>query len=557
MLPGNTTVAMSIAASARPEAVSGKFSGPRPGDPSIASYWRSLELFTYYRLVIAGVMLGTIVFSGGAFHLGLQDPKLFFWASLAYLTAAVAGLVVLTQWQNAFNLQLTLQVVADVFFLTLLMYASGGAQSGIGMLLLVVLAGAGLVGQGRLVLFYAALATLAMLLEQGYRVLLLQAEVSDFARTGLTSIGFFGSAIAARLLAQRVVANEELARVRGIELADQMRINERVIRDMQDGVLVVDAAGNLRQFNPPAAEMLGLPIASPTLLAMSFPALASEFLARSKLKAESEMVLHVPQTGRALRARFLPPGDGGAALIFLQDVGRLQQEAQQVKLAALGRLTANMAHEIRNPLASISHAAELLADERSEKGVKRLVRIIGDNIQRLNRLVAEVMELGRRDRSNPEQIEIREFLQQVVDEFVLRDASNANRIKLDLSPAACICFDRGHLYRVAANLIDNALRYASASAGAVRIFVDNETSGFVRLHVVDDGPGIGEAERNQIFEPFFTTHAAGTGLGLYIARELCEANNARLALLDCAPGAHFCISCAVTCQDPNPVPIST
>lgn len=556
MLPGSTTVAMSTATSADPETIVGKYAGPRPGDPSIVSYWRSLEFFSYYRLIIAGVMLGTIVFSSGAFHLGLQEPKLFFWISLGYLAVGVGGLAVLTQWQNAFNLQLTLQVVADVFFLTLLMYASGGAQSGIGMLLLVVLAGAGLVGQGRLVLFYAALATLALLMEQSYRVLLLQGEASDFVRTGLTSIGFFGSAIAARLLARRVVANEELARLRGIELADQMRINERVIRDMQDGVLVVDAVGNLRQFNPPAAQMLGLPADSSIILAASSPALAKEFLSRSKLDTESEMVLHVPQTGRAIQARFLPPGEGGAALIFLQDIGRLQQQAQQVKLAALGRLTANMAHEIRNPLASISHAAELLADERSGKGVERLVRIIGDNTQRLNRLVAEVMELGRRDRSSPEQIDIREFLQQVKDEFVLRDASNASRIRLDLPPEASICFDRGHMYRVIANLIDNALRYASVSEGAVCIYADNGESGFVHLHVVDDGPGIGEMERVQIFEPFFTTRAAGTGLGLYIARELCEANNARLALLDGAPGAHFCISCSATCPNPNRVTIS-
>jgi two-component system sensor histidine kinase PilS (NtrC family) len=544
---------MSIAASARPETLVGKFAGPRPGDPSTVSFWRSLEFFSYYRLVIAGVLLGTIVFSSGAFHFGLQDSRLFFWASLGYLAVAVAGLAILTQWQNAFNLQLTMQVVADIFFLTLLMYASGGTQSGIGMLLLVVLAGAGLVGQGRLVLFYAALATLALLLEQSYRVLLLQGEAGDFVRTGLTSIGFFGSAIAARLLAKRVVANEELARLRGIELADQMRINERVIRDMQDGVLVVDAAGELRQFNPPAAQMLGLPMVLPTMLAASAPVLAKEFLARSKLGTESEMVLHVPQTGRALRARFLPPGEGGAALIFLQDIGRLQQQAQQVKLAALGRLTANMAHEIRNPLASISHAAELLPDERSGKGVERLVRIIGDNTQRLNRLVAEVMELGQRDRSSPEQIDIREFLQQVKDEFVLRDASNANRIRLDLPPGVCICFDRGHLYRVVANLIDNALRYASMADGAVRIYGNNDAGGQAQLHLVDDGPGIGEAERNQVFEPFFTTRASGTGLGLYIARELCEANNARLALLNGAPGAHFCISCSVTCQNPNHV----
>lgn len=551
MLQASIIAAMSIAPSAHPKTIAAKLAAPRPGDPSAVSFWRSLEFFSYYRLVIAGVMLGSIVFSSESFRFGLQDSRLFFWVSLGYLAIAVAGLTALTQWQHAFNLQLTIQVVADIFFLTLLMYASGGLQSGIGMLLLVVLAGAGLVGQGRLVLFYAALAALALLLEQSYRVLALQGEASDFVRTGLTCIGFFGFASAAHLLAKRVVANEELARQRGIELADQMRLNERVIRDMQDGVLVVDSTGRLRQFNPPAAQMLGLTMPPPTMLAASSPLLAKEYLARRKLGTESEMVLHVPQTGRALRVRFLPPGEGGAALIFLQDVGRLQQQAQQVKLAALGRLTVNMAHEIRNPLASISHAAELLPDEQSTKGVERLLRIIRENTQRLNRLVAEVMELGQRDRTSPEQIDIREFLQQVKDEFVLRDASNATRIRLDLPPGVCICFDRGHLYRVVVNLIDNALRYASMAEGAVCIYCEHDADGQLQLHITDDGVGISEVERNQVFEPFFTTRAAGTGLGLYIARELCEANHARLALLDGAPGAHFCISSAVTCQNQN------
>lgn len=522
------------------------------------SFWRSLRYFSYYRLVIAGVFLATIIFSAGQLTVGAQDPRMFLWTCVAYLAAAVVALALLEWWRHAFNLQLTLQVVADIAFLTLLLFASGGAKSGMSMMLLVVLVGAGLVGQGRMVLFYAALATLSVLLEQSYRVLLHSGEIEDFFRTGLTSIGFFGSAIGARLLARRVALNEELARRRGIELADQMRISERVIRDMQDGVLVIDAAGHVRQSNPQAGTLLGLSGPLPSMLAACSPPLAHEYLARRSRGTESETILRVPETGRTLRVRFLPPGEGGNALIFLEDLERLQQEAQQLKLAALGRLTANMAHEIRNPLAAISHAAELLGDEPASAGTERLTRIIGDNTQRLNRLVAEVVELGRRDRANPEPINLQEFLRLLLDEYALRDPRSGARIRLELPAGSTVCFDRGHLHRVLTNLLDNALRHGSDAPAAVRITTAPEKSPQrIGLHIVDDGPGIDAAQRDKIFEPFFTTRAAGTGLGLYIARELCEANGARLALLESAPGTHFCISCALSCPDQKAEPAKT
>lgn len=549
-IPDSISVAMNIAKLAQTEPTV-KITprtdrAPLPNE----SFWRSLKYFSYYRLIVAGLFLASIVFADGALNIGAQNPKLFFWTCIIYLAFAISNLAILARWRQAFNLQLTYQVIVDIALLTLLLFASGGAKSGISMMLLVVLMGAGLVGQGRLVLFYAALATVCLLLEQLYRVIQYQGDAGDFFRTGLTSIGFFGSAIAARLLASRVVANEELARKRGVELADQMRINERVIRDMQDGVLVTDIAGRVRQSNPKAAALLGLPHPLPATLAACSPALAHEHGMRRRRGVESEMVLQTPQSGRSLRARFLPPGEGGNMLIFLEDVGRLQQEAQQLKLAALGRLTANMAHEIRNPLAAISQAAELLVDEPPGVGEKRLINIIGDNTQRLNRLVAEVTELGRRDSASPELISMHEFLRQILDELSLQNPGSAARISVQLPESFSICFDRGHLHRVITNLLSNALRYASSREAAIRIVGERDRfPNRLGLHIIDDGKGVDATERNQVFEPFFTTHAAGTGLGLYIARELCEANGARLFLLENAPGAHFCISCGLTCQD--------
>lgn len=556
LLPVAITAPMNTAGSTAAESVSPPIVRPLPAaDPMPdGALWRSLKYFSYYRLTIATVFLVAITFSDGALNVGSQDPRLFYRVCILYVLVAVTALFVLTRWQRAFHLQLSVQVVADLLLLCLLLFASGGAKSGIATMLLVVLVGAGLVGQGRMVLFYAAFATVLLLLEQSYRVLAYHGESGDFFRTGLTSIGFFGSAMAARLLARRVVANEQLARRRGIELADQIRINERVIRDMEDGVLVIDTVGRVRLSNPQAAVLLGAatPFAR-TLVAYS-PALAREFLAHRARAAETELLMEIPRNGRSLKVRLLPPEEGGNTLIYLEDIGRLQQEARQAKLAALGRLTANMAHEIRNPLAAISHAAELIAEEPPGTGMQRLTRIIGDNTQRLNRLVIEVMELGRRDRANPEPLDLRLFLSHLVEELSLHQPAAHTRIAIDLPSPCPICFDRAHLHRVLSNLLTNALHFSSPQPGAIHVSgTDHPAESRFDLHLTDDGPGIAENERQQIFEPFFTTRKSGTGLGLYIARELSEANGARLSLLDPAPGAHFCLSLPA-CKDPIPHP---
>lgn len=505
------------------------------------SFWRSLRYFSAYRLVIALLFLLAVWVGGDAVSLGAQDFQLFQRVAAVYLLCAIAFLVLLVRRPRRFNLQLSIQVAADIVALSLMMFASGGQKSGIAILLLVVVAGAGLVGQGRMTLFYAALATVAMLLEESWRALTMDADPADFVRTGITSIAFFGTAITARLLAQRVVANETLARERGRQLNEQLRISERIVRDMEDGVLVVDGEGRIRLLNPKAAELLSTSGQADELRSLS-PALADRHEVWHR--QESEMAEMLGATaGRLLRARYLPPAEsGGSALIYLEDMERVQSQAQQLKLAALGRLTANMAHEIRNPLAAISHAAELLAEEDADPLRQRLARIIHDNTRRLNQLVTEVLELGRRDRAQPERFRWQLFISGFVEEFVLHDPSIAHRVDIGEYDVE-LRFDRGHLYRVLWNLIGNALRHAGDDEGAVRIEARLATTpGRIELHIMDNGPGIDPAMRSQVFEPFFTTHGAGTGLGLYIARELCEASGARLELMDDGPGAHFRIT---------------
>lgn len=507
--------------------------------------WKSFQYFNLYRLIVAVVLIIMTILSPGwrsaSFRSGY--PPTLHWIGLVYVLIAGVGIFLSIRRKRRFNSQLSFQILADVSAATLFMYAAGGVSSGLGVLLLVSLAAASLVGRGRLVLFYAAMATLAILFMQIYGVLTGQFDSSTIVQAGLLSASFFASAILARLLGQRLMANEELARRRGIALENQTRISQRVIERMQDGVLVATRTGQVLRHNPVAEAMLGTPARDGAHLVEHSETLAQAFSAWLQ-NLGTDSVEFTSEAGRKIRARFEPTAStDGEVLIFLEDAGRIQARAQQLKLAALGRLTASIAHEIRNPLAAISHASDLLREERRGEMQDRLLRIMSDNVSRLDRIVQDVLELGRRDRAQPESLSLDEFLRDFVDEFVHTEAIDPAMLSVEIEAPATICFDRSHLRQVLWNLTANALRYSRRLTGSVclRIGVAGE-GGCVELHVVDDGPGVPEAVRAQVFEPFFTTYHKGTGLGLFIARELCEANGARLELAPAADCGHFILA---------------
>lgn len=511
------------------------------GQPA-ETQWRSLRYLNLYRLCLAGLLFVASIGVSSEHSFFLADyARLHVAATAFYLLATVAALMPLDQHRQYFNLQLSLNVLVDVIVLTALIYAGGGIRSGFGALLLVSLAGAGLVGQGRLVLSYAALATLSLLGVEVYRALGAEFDPQLFLQTGLFCAGFFAMAGSARLLAKRVLANEELARQRGVALANQTMIGQRIIEQMQDGVLVVSRRGLVLQHNPRAETLLGVSRPLDVPLADYDPALAEHFESwRSGLGGELEPFF-AEGSGLTLRPRFVPTESSERdVLVFLEDMGRVHERARQIKLAALGRLTANIAHEIRNPLSAISHAGELMLEERRGETQERLLRIVRDNTQRLERIVRDVLELGRRDRVHREPIDSAGFLGNFVEEFCYREKIEQDLVSLDASFSAAMLFDRSHLHQVVSNLLGNALRHCRRESGSISLrLVPGENAGSFELHITDDGDGIEASAREHVFEPFFTTHSRGTGLGLYIARELCEANNARLDLLDDAPGAHF------------------
>jgi two-component system sensor histidine kinase PilS (NtrC family) len=251
----------------------------------------------------------------------------------------------------------------------------------------------------------------------------------------------------------------------------------------------------------------------------------------------------VETTQRLLRVRLVRIGSGlnGGTLIYLEDLGRAQNEAQQMKLAAMGRLTASIAHEVRNPLSAINQAAQLLEEDGSvaPEG-QRLLAMIRSNAKRIDRIVGEVLQLNRRDRQQPEVIPLGEFVHALAEEIVQAEGIPSGGVAIDIADDLRVIFDRGHLNQIGWNLVRNAWQHCQKREGSIRITARPGYMGdAVICELSDDGPGVPAEFRAQIFEPFFTTRPGGTGLGLYIARELADANGAALELLAKSPGAIF------------------
>lgn len=493
-----------------------------------ADFWHSLRYFSLYRLVLSSFFVFLSGQFGPMLGLGARNWELFFGVGVLYALAAMLAFVPLWLRRPTFTWQLAAQVGLDIVALSVLSFASGGIQSNIGLLLLVSLAAAGLISRGKITLFFAAVASIAALLEHAISVLYEDGLALQFVQVGLLCVSYFAVAWLAHVLAKYAVESQQLAQRRALELASLAEANRLVMRDMQDGVLVIDDHGMIMQMNPGAARLLRKSVEPGSTLSGSFPLLFGQY-ALWKQSGEADSGIFQLGSGMQARLRFvaIDRNDAHGVVLFLEDMQRAQAEAQQIKLAALGRLTANIAHEVRNPLSSISYATELLQEELEDAQQRRLLQIVLDNTQRINRIVQDVMQINRRDRAQPERIELEPMLRAFVDEF-----GQAEHLQFGVAALAgrsddSISFDRGHLRQVLWNLCRNALRHGSGMPGSVRLEIGVD-SGRAVLDVLDDGPGVAADQQGKLFEPFFTTVGEGTGLGLYIARELCEANGARL-----------------------------
>jgi two-component system sensor histidine kinase PilS (NtrC family) len=491
-------------------------------------FWRSLRYFNLYRLVLASLFVFLAGTFGSSLSLGARNWTLFFAASLIYAVAVILSFIPLRLRWPRFTWQLAGQAGSDIAVLSVLSYASGGIQSSIGLLLLISLAAAGMISRGKITLFFAALASIAALLEHSYAVLYADAVVAQYVQVGLLCVSYFAVAWLAHTLAKYAVDSQELAQRRGHDLASLSEANRLVMRDMQDGVLVVDEQGVIMQMNPGAARLLRHSALSGSSLAENFPLLFGQYALWKRTGTVSRDTLQL-DVGVQARLRFVAVERDAVhgAVIFLEDMQRVRAEAQQIKLAALGRLTASIAHEIRNPLSAISYATELMQEEQGDAKQQRLLQIVLDNTQRINRIVQDVMQLNRRDRAQPERFELGSMLGTFIEEFNLAERLEPGVMMLTVVRDVEVLFDRGHLRQVLWNLCRNALCYSRKQPGSLMLVI-SAVDDRVILDVQDDGPGVSAEHRGSLFEPFFTTSTEGTGLGLYIAKELCEANDAQL-----------------------------
>jgi len=507
-----------------------------------AQNWKLLKYFNFYRIAIAVAAAGIAIFAGKFSPFGEAYPGLFLSTSVVYaiisLTAAFS-----IHWQKPdFDSQATLLSFTDVTLLTILMHASGGMPSGLGLMLIVAIASTSLMLGKRLTIFYAALATIAVMLEHSWGWLtdsgITEGDVMQgFPQVGLFGVGLFATAFFAYLLATRLRATEELAQRRGVDVANLTQLNELVIQRMQSGVVICDPKGGIRLINQAAQKYLGIhnendKKASLNEISSELAIQLFQWLANSS--ANRGRKIFTSRVGYTLLPRFVSLGEkqDSVKLIFLDDMAVLKQQAQQLKMAALARLTASIAHEIRNPLGALTNAAQLLGENVSTDNAeeKRLVKIIEEQSKRMNVIVQNVTQLSRRDRINPVRLEIEtwleDFLRQYCDAVSIPRPAFATQDITDLA----VCVDPDQLYQVITNLCQNALRHSPPFTGTPLIKFQGGRDGEDRptLDVIDWGAGVNPEIVDSIFDPFFTTTPKGTGLGLYIARELCEGNGASL-----------------------------
>ena len=527
------------------------------GPPAKYQQARLFRIYNHYRVVIS-LLLVALLF---------VDPftadTRFRW--LDYYQAGVVSYLALNGFIALLLLagfpprqrHITLSILADILVMHGLLLASSGITNGLANLVIVAVAAGNILTPTRMGTFYAALAAICSLGISGWAVITINESADDIVRAGSLGILYFATAVILQGISRRMIRSEALASSRARSIAELEQINQQIIQRMRTGILVLDRHGYIRLANAAAEELLFGTATHENGTAHNHRELPPP------LKKGLELWLRHPDrriepfqpssTSPLLQASLtqLDQEQGDLILVFIEDMSKVTQQAQQMKLASLGRLTAGIAHEIRNPLGAISHAAQLMEESPNlDKGDQQMLDIIRRHSRRVNGIIENVLDLSRRRAADTELVDVASWLEEFLQDFLQTlDDDTPVQIELfcdDAIPAAR--FDKSQVEQVLVNLCDNGLRYSKQHSGQNRIQLAAGTSADGErafVDVKDFGPGIAPEHRNSVFEPFFTTDKSGTGLGLYLARELCEANQAHLSLVeDGEPGCRFRITFA-------------
>jgi two-component system sensor histidine kinase PilS (NtrC family) len=508
--------------------------------------WSPLQLYSIYRLILAGTLV-IIGLTGRSFaQIGSFQPTLFDAVALAYLVVALVGIFLAHFRWPAFADQVYLHTGIDIMLLLILVYANGGLHSGLDLLFALPVILANILRPGQYSLLLSAISVIALLSIQIFLQNKLRIDSSELSHAGLLT--FFVLLVSWKVgdWLKKASRTAALAKKRGQDIASLSQLNQSILDQLQMGILVVERSGVIRHMNPRAWEMLGQP---DNWRSQPLKSLAPElnihlqhWFKHTCPKVVSYDIKHWQTTELNFRLSQLGSRDKGAALIYLEDITEQREKQQGVKMASLGQLTANIAHEIRNPLGAISHAAQLLSESPAlDKADNRMVQIIQSNSRRMNITIESVLNLSRKKNPNKENIHLQTWLREYVHDFSMQSGLDERQINLFVEPSdAEVIFDSTHFHQVLWNLCRNAVKYACKDVSKLQLVINcslRPKTKTMMLDIIDNGVGIAEENQQRLFEPFFTTSSTqGTGLGLFMARELCLTNNASLEYIKLPPG---------------------
>ena len=515
------------------------------------------RVYNYYRLVLGILLIGLLLVDTTSFDGRFRQLDYFQAGVIAYLAVNAFIAVLMIAGFQPSERNISVSILLDILIIHGLLVSSSGITNGMANLVIVSVAAGNIMTPGRMGTFYAALATLSSLAIALWAMLEQGKSADDLVRAGSLGIVYFVTAAALQYIAIRLRRSETLANSRARSLAELEQINQQIIQRMRTGILVLDREGQVRLMNAAASAMLaGYTVSAQqadtekTTGADLLPASLLTGFKSWLLRPQKSIAPFQPaSTSPPIQATFahLNQNNGELVLVFLEDISRVTQQAQQMKLASLGQLTASIAHEIRNPLGAISHAAQLLDESPNmDTADQKMLAIIHRHSKRVNAIIENVLGVSRRETPAAEPIDLQPWLEQFRDDFLQTHSQHEPvLIRLEVQPGAhpTARFDTSQLEQILINLCDNGLRYSQWHSGEAKIEILTGIAADgarAYIDIKDYGPGIAKENTSSVFEPFFTTDKSGTGLGLYLAKELCEANQAHLSLIDTErPGCCF------------------
>lgn len=501
-----------------------------------------MRLLNQYRLLIL-LGLAAIYYLGEDQRiLGSAYPLTFTIAHVVFLISTFCFMYLSHHRLVALDTQFFLQNYLDILYLGVLMFSSGGIDSGLGTLLIIHLALLSQLCSVRHALFFAAIASVILLGEGLLATRFLSVPEANYQATALLCSLLFLTAwlmtVPLRnLLSRQLVESTDSRAI--LDVRQIAQLNEQIISELDSGVLVLDESDNVQLMNDTARVLLASEFSVvPVRLKNLSKELAENLAECLRSPTMQTSPFPVNTTGYSLLAQYTRLSTGGM-LIRLDDHAHIRQQYQQLKLASLGRLSASIAHEIRNPLSAISHAVQLIEEsDNLNQQDSELLNVARKHTQRINRIVDDILQLSNRARANPEILNLEEALTQFAKRFIAENALDPKTMQVT-TEACTALVDTVHLDQVLWNLCYNALFHNAEDSVKIHLSCWSSGDGLTQISIIDTGKGISDLDKDKLFEPFFSTHQTGTGLGLYIIKELCEINGATIECLPSETGAYF------------------